>query len=194
MQRMQRGCWVADFRLETGRLMLRSWRDEDRAPFAAMGSDPAVMQHLGGTIDQAASDQVIDRFRVDEEQTGHCFWAVERRNNSVLLGFCGLRRGGHPETPVVEEFEIGWRLARHAWGNGYAREAADASLMWGWQNTAAARIAAWTVMPNTPSWGLMLRLGMAHRPELDFDHPRFSQGHPLCRHVVYTIERPKAQS
>ncbi len=194
MQRMQRGCWVAEFRLETGRLVLRSWRAGDYAPFATMSSDPDVMQHLGGTIDQAASDAVIDHIRFEEEQTGHSFWAVERRNDGVLLGFCGLRRGGHARTPVVDELEIGWRLARHAWSNGYAREAADASLTWGWQNTAAARIAAWTVMANTRSWGLMLRLGMAHRLELDFDHPRFSKEHPLCRHVVYTIERPKALS
>ena len=182
---------MAEFRLQTERLVLRSWRTEDRAPFAAMSCDPDVMQHLGGTMDQAASDAVIDRLRAEDQKYGHCFWAIERRDDSLLLGFCGLRRGGHAGTQVVDELEIGWRLARHAWGNGYAREAAEASLMWGWQNIAAARIAAWTVRANTPSWGLMLRLGMTHRPELDFDHPRFSQGHPLCRHVVYMIERPK---
>ena len=183
---------MAEFRLQTERLVLRSWREEDRAPFAAMSCDPEVMLHLGGTMDQAASNAIIDRLRAEDEKHGHSFWAIERRDDSLLLGLCGLRRGGHAGTPVVDELEIGWRLARHAWGEGYAREAAEATLKWGWLHTVDARIAAWTVMANTPSWGLMLRLGMTHRPELDFDHPRFSQEHPLCRHVVYTIDRPKA--
>lgn len=107
-----------------------------------------------------------------------------------MLGFCGLRRGGHAGTAVPDELEIGWRLRREAWGQGYAREAALASLDWGWANRDASRIAAWTVAANTASWGLMERIGMVRRPELDFDHPRFPAGHPLCRHIVYAIGRP----
>ena len=89
------------------------------------------------------------------------------------------------------ELEIGWRLRRDAWGQGFAREAAAASLSWGWANFADHRIAAWTVPANIGSWGLMLRLGMVHRPELDFNHPRFAPDHPLYRHLVYTIDRPE---
>jgi RimJ/RimL family protein N-acetyltransferase len=181
---------MAEFRLETERLVLRSWRDEDRPAFAAMSADPAVMEHLGGTVPTNESDAIIARLAAVERDQGHTFWAIERRDDGGFLGFCGLRRGGHADTPVPDELEIGWRLARDAWGRGYAREAAEASIRWGWENCEAMRIAAWTVVGNKASWGLMIRLGMVHRPELDFDHPRFAIGHPLCRHLVYTIDRP----
>jgi RimJ/RimL family protein N-acetyltransferase len=174
----------------TERLILRPWRDDDRALFAAMGRDPDVMRHLGGVIERAQSDAVIDRLMACQAREGQCFWAIERREDAALLGFCGLRRGGHQGTPVPDELEIGWRLARSAWGQGYAREAAEAALAWGWANRPDARIAAWTVPANIASWGLMRRLGMRHRPELDFDHPSFPLGHPLSRHLVYTIDRP----
>lgn len=176
--------------IETARLVLRGWRDADRAPFAAMSADPDVMRHLGGVVDGGQSDAAIEQLRAVEAEQGHTFWAIERRGDGALLGFCGLRRGGHAGTAVPAELEIGWRLARHAWGQGYAREAAAAALDWGWAHCPDPRIAAWTVAANTASWGLMLRLGMTARPELDFDHPLFAPGHPLRRHVVYTIDRP----
>jgi len=176
--------------IETARLLLRDWRKEDREPFAAMSADEEVMLHLGGAVGRAESDAVIDRFRAKARDHGHTFWAVERKADGAMIGFCGLRRGGHPGTGVTDELEIGWRLARDAWGQGFAREAAEASIAWGWTHCPDRRIAAWTVPANSSSWGLMLRLGMVVRPELDFDHPRFTPGHPLSRHIVYTIDRP----
>lgn len=175
--------------IATARLILRPWRDSDRTPFAEINRDPAVTRWLGGPKDAADSDAMIERQRVMQADRGHCFWAVERRDDSRLIGFCGLRIGGHPGTPVRDELEIGWRFAANCWGQGYAREAAEASIAWGFANTDRNRIVAWTVPGNAPSWGLMLRLGMTPRPQLDFDHPQFASGHPLCRHVVYAIDR-----
>lgn len=175
--------------MTTDRLVLRAWRDADRAPFAAMGRDPQVMRHLGGVIDRDASDAAVDRQIAGEARDGHCFWAIERLADGAFLGFCGIRIGGHAGTPVTAEHEIGWRLRREAWRQGYAREAATACLAWTWANTDAPRVAAWTVPANTASWGLMRRLGMVERPDLSFAHPAFDAGHPLSRHVVYTIDR-----
>jgi RimJ/RimL family protein N-acetyltransferase len=177
--------------IETDRLRLRDWEDRDREPFAAMGADPEVMAHLGGPIDRAASDAVIAWIKAGREEQGHCLWVLESKDEGRFLGFCGLRRGGHAGTPVPDVLEIGWRFARSAWGQGFALEAAQASLAWGWRNTPDARIVAWTVPANIRSWGLMERLGMAHRVELDFDHPAFEPGNPLRRHIVYTIDRPQ---
>jgi len=171
-------------------LLLRCWEARDSAPFAAMSADREVMAHLDGPVDRAASDAMIGRIVAVQEQQGHCFWALESKSDGAFIGFCGLRRGGHAGTPVPDELEIGWRLARAAWGKGYAREAAEASLAWGWKNTPHPRIAAWTVPANVRSWGLMERLGMARRPELDFEHPAFEPGHALRSHIVYTIDRP----
>ncbi len=177
--------------IETERLILRDWRDDDLDPFADMSADPEVMAHLGGVIDRDQTRAVIDRLQAAAEKDGLTFWAIERRDDAAFLGFCGLRLGGHAGTAVPDELEIGWRLARPYWSQGYAREAAQASINHGWASTDRDRIAAWTVPANTASWGLMTRLGMSARPDLDFDHPLFAVGHPLCRHIVYTIDRPQ---
>lgn len=179
--------------IETERLLLRAWRDDDLDPFAAMGADPEVMRHLGGVSDRQAARDMIARQQSVEAAQGHCFWAIERRDDASFIGFCGLRVGGHGGTPVTDELEIGWRLARDAWARGYAREAAQACIEWGWDRTDRARITAWTVPANDASWGLMIRLGMTHRPELDFDHPTFASTHPLCHHLVYAIDRPRGR-
>ncbi len=176
--------------IETERLTLRPWRDGDIGPFAALCSDPDVMAHLGGPQPRAEVEAAIARQGAAQAAQGHCFWAIERRDDAVLLGFCGLRVGGHVGTPVTDELEIGWRLARHAWGQGFAREAALASVAWAWTHTDRPRVAAWTVPTNTASWGLMRRIGMTHAPSLDFDHPGFPDGHALRRHIVYAIDRP----
>lgn len=174
----------------TDRLRLRPWREADKAPFAAATNTPVVMEHLGGVTTREAMDAVVDSQIARQAEQGMCFWAVETLADERLIGFCGLRYAGLPGTGIVDELEIGWRLAESEWGKGYAREAAAASIEWGWKNTPRDRIAAWTVPANTASWGLMIRLGMTHRPDLDFEHPRFHVGHPLSRHVVYVIERP----
>jgi RimJ/RimL family protein N-acetyltransferase len=181
---------MSDTVIETERLVLRSWLDNDLAPFAAMNADPAVMTHLDGVIDTAASAAMMERLRDCDTQDGCTFWALERRDDSAFLGFCGLRIGGHPGTPVNQVLEIGWRLCIDAWGHGYAGEAARASLEWGWVHKPHDRILAWTVPANERSWRLMERIGMVHEPSLDFNHPRFADAHPLCRHITYSIGRP----
>jgi RimJ/RimL family protein N-acetyltransferase len=176
--------------IETERLILRGWRDEDRAPFAEMGRSAAVMAHLGPAMTAAQSDAAVARMQACQRDHGYCFWALERRDDGRFLGFCGIKPG--TVGPLVGEIEIGWRLREEAWGRGYAREAAFASLAWGWANLDAARIMAITTPANTASWGLMERLGMTRRAELDFGHPDMPHGHPLHDHITYAIARPAA--
>ncbi len=172
--------------IETERLTLRGWRDADRAPFAEMGRSPAVMAHLGPLLTAEQSDTAIGRMQAYQETLGYCFWVIERRVDRRFLGFCGLKPG--VVGPLVGEIEIGWRLREDAWGQGYAKEAAFASLAWGWANLDTPRIMAITTPANTASWGLMERLGMVRRPELDFGHPDMPAGHPLHDHITYAIE------
>ncbi|AJP71529.1 GNAT family N-acetyltransferase [Sphingomonas hengshuiensis] len=169
------------------RLLLRRWEDRDRAPFHAMCVDPEVMAHLGPPLSRAESDAAIDRQNGLYDSIGHCFWAVERRDDGAFLGFCGLKPGAEA-TPIEGEIEIGWRLARAHWGRGYAREAAQASLAWGWANLDVPRIAAITTPGNTRSWGLMERIGMVRAPHDDFDHPAAIAA--LRAHITYRIARP----
>lgn len=173
--------------IETARLVLRPWREDDIAPFHAMGQDAEVMRYLGPLVTWDEARRVYDRVTACHAEHGMCFWAIERRDDASFLGFCGLQPG---YDFFAGETEIGWRLRRDAWGYSYAHEAAMASLAWGWANRDMPDIAAITVPANARSWGLMERLGMQRRPTEDFDHPLVPDGSPLKRHILYRIARP----
>jgi RimJ/RimL family protein N-acetyltransferase len=174
--------------IATERLTLRGWRDADVAPFHAMCNDPEVMRYLGEPLSRADAEAAATRQNGLLASHGYCFWAVERRADGAFLGFCGLKPG--PEgTPIAGQVEIGWRLARDAWGQGYAREAAQASLDWFWANRDGPDVAAITVLDNVRSWTLMARLGMHRVASEDFEHPALPEGHPLRPHITYRIAR-----
>lgn len=174
--------------IETPRLALRPWRDSDREPFAAMSADAAVMAHFPALLSRADSDALVDRVQADIANRGWGWWAIERQADGAFLGFTGLAPVTFP-CPVEGDVEIGWRLATHAWGQGYAHEAAAAALAFGW-SLGLPRIVSFTVPANTRSWGLMERLGLTRRPDLDFGHPRIPLDQPLHRHIVYAMDRP----
>jgi RimJ/RimL family protein N-acetyltransferase len=175
--------------IQTERLLIRPWRDADSAPFFAINSDPEVMRHIRVVASREESDAGIERQRQSQALHGFCFWALERRADGAFLGFCGLRRGV-PATPIADDLEIGWRLGREYWGQGYAREAAAACLAWAFDEAGAPRVAAITVVANTRSWRLMERLGMIRRPDMDFLHPTLPEGDPLRPHITYIAEQP----
>jgi RimJ/RimL family protein N-acetyltransferase len=153
-----------------------------------MGADADVMQHLGPIMDRAGSDAIVDRLIALQAVLGHTFWAVERRDTGAFIGFCGLKMAPLGIAGLSGFPEIGWRLARHAWGHGFASEAAQASLDWGWSQ-GFVRIIAMTVPANTRSQAVMQRIGMQRRPDLDFDHPLLAPGNPLRPHIATEICR-----
>lgn len=175
--------------IETDRLTLRAWREEDAPAMAELGRDARVMTFLGPLTGPAEAQQLVAGQQLNQSVFGHCFWAMERRGDRRLLGYCGLNPGPK-DTPVADDIEIGWKLTYDAWGQGFAREAATAALAWAWANTARERVMAMTVPANRRSWGLMERLGMTRVPGGDFDHPALAPGDPLRRHVTYAIDRP----
>lgn len=174
------------FRHETTRLILRDWRAEDWSVFWEATNTPAVMRWLGGVQDaaaRAAGEARIESYRAEH---GHTFWVVERKADSALLGFCGLKRSNQPGGPQGM-MEVGWRLREDAWGKGYAKEAATASLALAFDHFGADEVIALTVQGNTGSWGLMRRLGMERRADLDFDSTGFGSEDP--RIIAYGITR-----
>jgi len=172
--------------LATPRLSLRPWKDEDRAPFAAMNADPPVMEFLPGSMTREQCDAMINRVRAHFDRHGFGFWAVEAIGVADCIGFVGLSvpRFESHFTPCVE---VGWRLAREHWGKGYATEAARAALDFGFKQIRLEEIVSFTVPDNIRSRRVMEKLGMTHNPADDFDHPAFPQGHRLCRHVLYRL-------
>ncbi len=176
--------------METPRLSLRNWTIEDAEPFIQHLNNPAVMRWLGGVRTAQQQREVVrDRFMRWQEELGFTFWLVERKEDKALLGFCGLKIADDAASPVEGCHEIGWRLREDAWGQGYAREAATASLDFAFGRLGVERVVALTVAGNEPSWGLMLRLGMTRRPDLDYVGASWAEG-PV---IVYELRREQWQ-
>ena len=174
--------------IETERLILRNWQESDVVPFHAMYQDARVMAYLGDPETLAAVAATVERITAQIADHGCGFWAVERREDGRFLGFCGVKTGPD-DTPIADKPEIGWRLAHDCWGQGFAREAAVATIAWVWENLPDAALWAITTPGNLRSQGLMHRLGMERMPELDFDHPSVPDESPLKRHVTYRLLR-----
>jgi RimJ/RimL family protein N-acetyltransferase len=172
--------------LQTARLILRQWQSSDLAPFAAMNGDPEVMEFMPKRLDRAESDAFAARLRNRIEAEGWGFWAIEVPGVAPFIGFTGLSVPGFTAhfTPCVE---VGWRLARAHWGQGYATEAARSAVSYGFDALGLRELVAFTVPANLRSQAVMARLGMRHDVADDFDHPALPEGHRLQRHVLYRL-------
>lgn len=179
--------------LRTERLLLRRWRPEDRVPFAAMNADSEVMEHFPAALTRAESDAFVDRIEAGFAAHGFGLWALEVAPPGELagefIGFTGLSVPSFEArfTPAVE---VGWRLARPAWGHGYASEAARRALSAAFGEYGLPEAVSFTSVTNERSQAVMRRIGMTHDPADDFDHPRLPSGHRLRRHVLYRAVRP----
>ena len=165
---------------------MRRWRESDRASFAALNADPEVMRYFPAALDRAESDQLIDRIDERLEQQGFGLWALEVLESGEFVGFTGLNP--MPDgVPGAGDQEVGWRLDRRAWHQGYATEAARAALDVG-RRLGLPVIWSMTAVINLPSQSVMQRIGMVRHGQ--FDHPRIEVGHALRPHVVYGIGQP----
>jgi len=181
---LPRASSMADFRHETARLILRDWREEDWARFWEATNTPAVMRWLGGVCDADKREGAQQRLLSYERDHGHTFWVIERKSDGAILGFCGLKRSNQQGGPIGM-MEVGWRLREDAWGQGYAKEAAAAALDLAFGRFDADELIALTVERNVASWGLMKRLGMRRRTDLDFENADFDPDEPTI--IVYSI-------
>ncbi len=174
--------------LITARLILRPWRQPDRAAFARLNDDPAVMEFLPRRLNRDESDAAAIRIQAHIENHGWGLWAVEVTGGAPFIGYVGLSVPRFP-APFLPAIEIGWRLAREHWGFGYATEAAEASLRFAFERLALQQIVSFTVPLNKRSIGVMERIGMTRDAGGDFEHPNLSPGHPLRSHVLYRMNR-----
>jgi RimJ/RimL family protein N-acetyltransferase len=170
--------------LQTERLIMRRWRAEDLAPFAALNADPVVMEQFQGTLTQEESDGFAARIEAEFEECGWGLWAIEVKDGAPFIGFVGLHRALF-EAPFSPTVEVGWRLAREHWGFGYATEAARRAVQYGYEEAGLDEIVSFTNPDNVRSWRTMERLGMVRDPSSDFEHLNVPVGHRLRQHIFY---------
>lgn len=179
--------------LETPRLTLRRWQEDDRVAFAEMNADPVVMQYFEGPFTREQSDEAIDRYLAAFDRDGFSFFAATVRDTGEFAGTIGLQimRFAIPNLPQPA-VEIGWRLTQAAQGKGFATEGARAIVDFAFNQLGLSEVVAITALPNRASRHVMEKLGMTHRPELDFDHPRVPAGHQYQRHTLYSLRNPNS--
>ncbi|MBA15598.1 MAG: GNAT family N-acetyltransferase [Sphingomonas sp.] len=174
--------------IRTERLVLRPPEDRDSPALVAMLSDREVMERLVRDPSVESAERSLVRHRGYRQQHGLGFWAVEFEDK--VVGLCGLKPGAE-NTPIAGELEIGWLFSKPVWGKGVAREAAEASLNWAWENHPAMRVVAITGADHIASQKLMGKLGMSRLADGDFLHPLYEADDPMARSVTFAIARPK---
>ncbi len=174
--------------VETERLILRDWTDADAEPFAKLNADPRVMEFFPEALSRAESDELMAWIREGLARDGYGDYAAEEKATGAFIGFIGIAPI-HFEAHFTPAIEIGWRLAREAWGSGYATEGARAVVAHAFRDLGLSELVAITAEWNRPSRRVMEKLGMTHDPADDFDHPLIADGHKLRRHVLYRLTR-----
>ena len=171
---------------ETKRLRLRQWNPTDSEPFAALNSDPRVMEFFPAMLTSAESDAMADRCQSFIEERGWGFWAVESKATHDFIGFVGLHIPS-AELPFSPCVEIGWRLAHQYWGKGFATEAASGALRVGFEVLRLPEIVSFTTINNRRSRAVMERLGMQESGT--FEHYKVPKASALRPHCLYRLAR-----
>lgn len=178
---------MGNFELETSRLLLRQWKQVDFPAFASLNADPEVMEHIPALLSRGESDSMAEQCFALISEKGWGFWAVELKASGEFLGFVGLNQpeDTFPFSPCIE---VGWRLAKQYWGNGYATEAARCALKYAFKNLKLDEVVSFTAVANKRSRAVMERIGMVNSNQ-NFMHPNIAKNHPLSEHVLYKISK-----
>ncbi len=180
---------MAETIITTPRLLLRTEADSDEDIWNAHINTPNIRKYLGGVETSENIRAAFDRVQESQTQNGFSFWFLEERSSGELLGCCGLKlvNAEHAPKEIHGMVEIGWILREEVWGQGYAGEAARASLQYGFAQGAAEQIVALTSESNIPSWKMMESLGMVRHDAWEFHDPDFPDSDNPT--LVYAITR-----
>ena len=172
--------------IETERLILRKWKDEDYLEFRKMNADLEVMRFFPKTLNETESDQFAERIKTDIAKNGYGLFAVEEKSSRSFIGFIGFKEANF-EAEFTPCMEIGWRLTKSAWGKGYATEGARACLTAAFETFGIEQVYSFTAKINLPSENVMKKIGMKKIGE--FDHTRVESTSPLYRHILYRYDK-----
>ncbi|WP_201550120.1 GNAT family N-acetyltransferase [Psychrobacter fjordensis] len=171
--------------IETERLYLRQWRASDFAIFAQMNADLEVMKYFPKPLSPKVSDLIANKCSQLIKDKGWGFWAVSLKETDIFIGMVGLNEA-HADMSFAPAVEIAWRLHKDYWGQGYATEAARASLNFAFDTLGLDEVVAFTAVINEHSQLIMQRIGMSNTQE-NFYHPMLEPNHRLAEHVLYKI-------
>lgn len=172
--------------LETERLILRSWTEEDLLPFSQLVADPLVMEYFPRTLSFSEAEAFMQTLKERFQEDGFSFFAAELKSTHEFIGFIGLNIPKY-ETPFSPFVEIGWRIASQHWNKGYATEGARAALDFGFSKLKLQEIVSFTPRENLKSRRIMEKIGMKIDEQAEFNHPLLPADHKLSRHVLYRI-------
>ncbi len=176
--------------LETDRLILRDWKDEDLEHFARINSDPIIMEYYPSRLDEAASKRLIVNFQKHIDKFGYGFFAVEsKENEGAFVGFSGLSHvpRGMPIAPAVE---IAWRFDYTYWGKGYASEAARAILAHDFPGLEREDIVAYCVEDNVRAKHVLEKLGFDRSAVDDFSYASKRAKNVVRDYHLYRLQKP----
>ena len=176
--------------IETDRLILRNWREEDRNPFAALNADPRVMEFFPKVLTSDESNTFLEKVTRHHDKHGFTFFAVEEKVSGRFIGMTGLATLGE-NMPMAPGVEVGWRLAFDHWGQGFATEAASAALDFGFSTLGLDDIVSFTARQNERSYRVMEKIGMMREEKGDFQHPNLPLDHWLSWHVLYRVRKQR---
>ena len=147
-------------RLESARLVIRTFEPQDAEPWLAMVTDPAVRRFLpsGPVPTMETFQSAIERRHTMERERGYAMWAVDVKATGAFVGQCGLQ----PVERTGPEVELAYHFNQASWNKGYATEAAMAVLAHGLGPIGLDRVIAVVVPENIGSWRVLEKVGMRY--------------------------------
>lgn len=174
--------------IETDRIILREWQENDLKPFTKLNADPLIMEYFPRVLEESGSKRLFKHFQEHFKKHGYGLYALENKTSHEFMGFVGLNKIEF-DAPFTPATEIAWRLDYEYWGKGYATEAARAVLNHAFKTLKLDEIVAYCVYDNDRAIHVMEKLGMKRDPKGDFDYPKLPKGHPLGQHILYRLKK-----
>lgn len=174
--------------IETARLILRTWTQNDLDPMVLINQDPKVMEHFPSTPTPEETQQFLQKIVDHNNKHGFSLYAVERKDTHEFIGFIGLFCPSF-EAHFTPSVEIGWRLASQHWGQGFAPEGAQAVLDYAFHVLNIPEVVSFTTVKNQNSRRVMEKIGLHHDVNDDFNHPNLTEESPLRHHVLYRLDQ-----
>ncbi len=180
-----------NYLFQSDRLGFRNWRSEDIPLLAAINQDPMVMEFFPKTASEEETAKFVIRMQAMQEALGFCYFAVDQLSTGAFIGFIGLCEQKYLAdfTPCID---IGWRLARTAWGQGFATEGAQRCLSYAFEDLALPKVLAIAPVLNVKSEQVMKKIAMQKVKE--FLHPLLSEYKEIQNCVLYEIRNESMEN